>query len=158
MDFSDPLADFVRAWEGCSLVPHWDALGNVWDIGYGHVILPNENRRQLTQTEAEELLYWDLHIVAEGVNRLVHVPVMQCQFDALCSFAFNVGLDEDDDVIAEGLGDSTLLKRLNAGNYESAATQFTLWVNAGGKVVRGLLNRRLAEQAMFVNGDYSGRP
>lgn len=160
MTYTEQLADFVKAWEGLKLSPSHDPLNpSIVDVGYGHVIQHDEWVRPITTDEANELLHWDLNIVADGVNNLLTRPVpFQCQFDALCSFAYNVGLDIDDDYDPEGLGDSTLLKHVNAGDYGAAAAQFTLWCHAGGVVVQGLLKRRLAEQAMWVNGDYSGRP
>lgn len=159
MDYSDQLIEFVKAWEGLKLIPSGDPLvPGVVDVGYGHVIRKGEQRREITREEAHELLCWDLNITSDGVNRLVKVQLIQYQFDALCAFAYNVGLDEDDDVIAEGLGDSTLLRRINESNFDAAASQFTLWCHANGREVAGLLHRRLAEQAMFICGDYSGRP
>lgn len=161
MYFSDALVEFVKPWEGLKLEPSPDRLvPSKIDVGYGHVLLPGEERRPITVDEADELLRWDLYIVNDGVNSLVAVQLEQRQHDALCAFAYNVGLDIDDDNIAEGLGDSTLLRRVNEGNLDAAAAQFTLWVHANhsNAIVPGLLKRRLAEQAMFVNGDYSGRP
>ena len=159
MTFSDPLVDFVRAWEGLKLTPSADPLvPGIVDVGYGHVIRPGEQRRRITAEEAVMLLEWDLNITAAGVDSLVKVRLAQCQFDELVAFAFNVGLDIDDDPIAEGLGDSTLLKRVNEGAFEAASAQFTLWCHANGHVVRGLENRRIAEQAMWSHGDYTGRP
>jgi len=73
----------------------------------------------------------------------------QGQFDALVSFAYNVGLDIDDDNIAEGLGDSTLLKKHNAGDYAGAALEFVKYNKAKGKVLNGLTRRRLAEAEMY---------
>lgn len=161
MNYSESLVDFIKGWEasrGPFLEPHWDAIGKVWDIGYGHVLTAGEERRSITAAEAEELLLWDISWRDDGVNQLVKVGLEQHQHDALLAFAYNVGLDIDDDEIAEGLGDSKLLKCVNAGNNDAAAAEFTLWCNSHGKKVEGLLRRRLAEQAMFVRGDYSGRP
>jgi lysozyme len=158
MSYSEELVNFVKGWESYNLEPHWDALGGVWDIGYGHVILPGEERRSITLDECEELLRWDLAQVDAGVDRLVKVPLHAHQRDALVSFAFNVGLDIDDDSIAEGLGDSTLLRLVNECDFYGAADEFLKWNKAGGKVVRGLVKRRAAERAMFVDGRYDGRP
>lgn len=161
MIYSAEMRPFIKAWEGGPfLEPHWDALGGVWDIGYGHVIRADlgEERRAITLEEAELLLDFDLRLFEDGVNRLLTHPVAQCQFDALLSFAYNVGLDEDTDDVAEGLGDSTLLKCVNAGDFEAAAREFGKWNKAGGRVVDGLTKRRAAERAMWEYGDYSGRP
>jgi len=158
--YSDALIDFMRAWEGCKLVPSGDPLvPGVVDVGYGHVLQPGEAHRAITHAEAMELLEWDLTIRSEAVDRMVEVDVEQCQHDALVSFAFNVGIDDDDDTKPEGLGDSTLLRCVNAGDFVAAAAEFGKWVRAGGRdAVPGLVKRRAAERAMFVNGDYSGRP
>jgi lysozyme len=76
-----------------------------------------------------------------GVKRLVKVPLAQGQFDALVSFSFNVGLG--------ALGSSTLLRKLNAGDYRGAAAEFPRWNKAGGKVYEGLTRRRAAERSLF---------
>lgn len=100
--------------------------------------------------------YWDrlfardLSSVETGVNVLLAgKPTTQNQFDALVSFAYNVGLDIDDDTLAEGLGDSTLLKRHLAGDYAGAKAQFALWNKAQGKVLNGLTRRRAAEAGLY---------
>jgi len=67
--------------------------------------------------------------------------LQQNEFDALVDFVFNLGRG--------AFAGSTLLKNLNAGQFDAAATQFDLWDHAGGQVVAGLLRRRQAEQAMF---------
>lgn len=85
-----------------------------------------------------------------GVNLLLgSAPTSQHQFDALVSFAYNVGLDIDDDDKAEGLGDSTLLKRHLAGDYTGAQAQFAGWRFAKGKELAGLVRRRAAEAKLY---------
>ena len=76
-------------------------------------------------------------------------PTTQGQFDALVSFAYNVGLDIDADTLAEGLGDSTLLKLHKQGRWVEAAEQFFRWNKQKGKVLRGLTIRRAEESAMY---------
>jgi lysozyme len=76
-------------------------------------------------------------------------PTTQCQFDALVSFAYNVGLDIDDDTLAEGLGDSKLLKYHLAQQYDKAEAAFASWKYNDGKVMNGLIRRRAAEAAMY---------
>lgn len=100
--------------------------------------------------------YWDrlfardLASVEIGVNLLTKgAPTTQAQFDAMASFAYNVGLDIDGDGKAEGLGDSTLLKKHLAGDYVGAKAQFAAWNKAGGKVLPGLTRRRAAEAALY---------
>ena len=103
-----------------------------------------------TESEAD---YWfdeDLAEFEDDVMALVKVPLNQNQFDALVSFTYNVGPDMDEDELAEGLGDSTLLKKLNAGDYAGAANEFPKWNRSGGQVLAGLKRRRAAEQALFL--------
>ena len=135
----------------------------IWTEGYGHAIVyqgkflkGNENKALAykvssvkNETEANQLLVKDIAKFESGVNRLLKVSVNQNQFDALVSFAFNVGLDIDDDNIAEGLGDSTLLKKINMGDIKGAAMEFLKWDKCGGKVLLGLTRRRIAEKTLF---------
>ena len=81
---------------------------------------------------------------------LVKVPLTQGQFDALVSFAYNCGSDVVGDDIAEGLGDSTLLKLLNQGHYDLAAKQFGRWISKGTSAEPGVRRRRKAEELLFI--------
>ena len=142
----------IIEFEGLRLTKYQDVAG-LWTIGVGHLIKPGENFDSgVTRSAALALLTKDLQEVEDAVNTLVLVRVNQNQFDALVSFTFNVGKDIDADTIAEGLGDSTLLKKLNAKDYTGAAKEFPKWNKAGGKVVAGLTRRRLAEMALFMEG------
>lgn len=92
----------------------------------------------------------DLASFELGVNLLLAgAKTTQNQFDALVSFAYNVGLDNDADDKAEGLGDSTLLKRHKAGDYPGAEEDFMSWVFNDGKKMNGLIRRRAAEAALY---------
>jgi len=102
------------------------------------------------------LEYWkllkerDLAEFGTGLNMLLQGrPTTQYQFDALFSCAYNIGLDIDDDTIAEGLGDSTLLRKHLAGDYAGAQAAFASWNKNDGKVLNGLVRRRTAEAAMY---------
>lgn len=151
MTYSDALREFVKGWEGPpSLSPHWDAIGKVWDIGWGHVIHQDEERRDITRDEAEMLMDWDLHSFDDGVSAAIVVPVAQCEYDACVSLSYNIGL--------AAFSGSTLLRRLNAEDKSGAAEQFAVWNRSGGAVVNGLIRRRAAERAIFERGDYTGRP
>lgn len=113
-------------------------------IGYGHKLTAAERLAGLsrvTEAEAARLLASDLATAEAGVNRLVSVPLTQGQFDALVSFAYNVGVG--------AFSRSTMLRRLNAGDYSGAAAQFGRWIMAGGKPSAGLQNRRAGELALF---------
>ena len=88
-----------------------------------------------------------------AVHRLVKVPLQQWQYDALVSFTYNCG--------AGNLQKSTLLKKLNAGDYEGAALEFHKWNKGGGKVLNGLVRRRASEALLFQNipdQNYDGEP
>lgn len=138
----------IKEFEGCKLTAYRDG-GGVLTIGYGHTGADVEEGMTITQEEADELLLLDLSDAEHGVNSLVKVPLTQNEFDALVSFAFNVGTDIDADTKAEGLGDSTLLRKLNEHDYNGAAAEFPKWCKDNGKVIPGLLRRRLAEQKLF---------
>jgi GH24 family phage-related lysozyme (muramidase) len=90
----------------------------------------------------------DIRIVTSYVNRLVTVEINQNQFDALVDFTFNLG--------SGALAGSTLLKKLNAGDYEGAANEFKRWNHVNGKPSKGLTRRRAAEEKMFLGQDWKG--
>lgn len=144
--------DFIRLWEGCKLKAYQDG-GGVWTIGYGNTKYAKQGL-VISQALADDFLMEDVYYFENGVNDLVKVPLVQTQFDALVSFAFNVGLDQDPDDKAEGLGDSTLLRKLNAGDWRGAGLEFLRWDKDNGKVVRGLTKRRQAESKLFLEGIY----
>ncbi len=134
----------IAEFEGCNLTAYKCPAG-IWTIGIGHTSAAGapavKSGMRITQTEADDILARDLVRFEDAVSRLVRVPINQNQFDALVSFAFNLG---------EGaLASSTLLKKLNAGDYEGAADQFARWNKAGGKVLAGLTRRRAAEADLF---------
>jgi lysozyme len=141
--------DLIKKFESLSKSAYLCPAG-VWTIGYGHtaVVYPGQ---VVTKDEAEVLLKEDVKEAEEGVSELVKVPLNQNQFDALVSFTFNVGTDIDQDAKAEGLGDSTLLRKLNSLDYQGAAAEFPKWNRAGGRILKGLTRRRAAEQALFLS-------
>lgn len=100
--------------------------------------------------------YW-LKLKARDIARfeaavsILAPKTTQGQFDALVSFAYNVGEDMDDDNIAEGLGDSTLLRKHNAGDYAGAKAEFAKWNKAKGVVLNGLTRRRAAEAELYAS-------
>ena len=144
--------DLITAFEGCRLTAYRCAAGKL-TIGYGHTGPDVKADMVITQDQAIELLNRDLERFENDVMDLVAVPINQGQFDALVSFAFNAGSDIDLDKIAEGLGDSTLLRLLNAGDYSGAADQFLRWNKAGGRILQGLVRRRAAERLLFLGDD-----
>lgn len=129
----------IKEFEGLSLDAYLCSAG-VMTIGYGHTGGVQKGDR-ITEKKAEELLQDDLKKFENGVLRLVRVPLNQNQFDALVSFAFNLGVGN--------LGKSTLLRKLNGGDFAGAATEFVRWNKAGGRELAGLTRRRNAEAELF---------
>lgn len=117
---------------------------HVLTIGWGHT---NDNGTQFnassvwTQAQCDTEFLSDMAIFERAVSSLITVPLNQNQFDALVSFTFNVGKGN--------LAQSTLLKKLNAGDYAGAAQEFPRWNKASGKVLAGLTRRRVAEAQLF---------
>lgn len=142
---SPAVYDLIKQYEGLRLHAYQDSAG-VWTIGWGHT---GDVRRgqSITVHQAGALLALDIGIAAAAVNRHVEAPLNQGMFDALVSFTFNMG--------ERRLAESTLLKKLNLRDYHAAANEFTKWTKAtvkGRKVtLPGLVRRRAAERAMFVN-------
>jgi len=138
---------------GIELVKHFESLylkaykcpGGAWTIGWGHTGISHNDGtvfkgREITEGVAEELLKHDMESFAERVSNLVKVELNDDQFDALVSFDFNTG----------ALHKSTLLKKLNKGDYDGAAGEFHKWNKADGKVLRGLTRRRQSEYNLFT--------
>lgn len=145
---ADGLA-VIKHFESCHLTAYRCPAG-VWTIGWGHTGKDVKEGLVWTQAQADEALRSDLRAFEADVNSLVKSTITQRQFDALVSFAYNVGSDIDADLLAEGLGDSTLLKHVNAGRWMLAADELPKWNKAGGKPLRGLTRRRHAERALFL--------
>lgn len=148
----------MHYFETCKLMAYPDPgskNGEPWTIGWGHTGPEVKPGLEWTQQQADSVFVDDLRRFERDVLSLVKVPLTQGQFDALVSFAYNVGSDIDADTIPEGLGDSTLLRKLNAGDYAGAAIEFLKWNKNDGKPMRGLTRRRHAEMGLF-NG-MSGR-
>jgi lysozyme len=139
--YSDAGMALTKSFEGLRLAAYKDVAG-VWTIGYGHVGPTACAGKTITESEAEALLREDLQAAVACVNRAVTAEVSQGQFDAMVDFCFNAGR-------GSFLG-STLLKKVNAGDFAGAAAQFGLWVHAGGEAVPGLVRRRKAEAEMFA--------
>lgn len=139
MQYSKNGLSLTEGFESCLLTAYQDIKG-VWTIGYGHTRGVNPGMT-ITQGQAEQYLLADVQVAVSLVNAGVKVPLTQGEFDALVDFVFNVGGGNFDS--------STMLRQLNAGNYQSAAGQFDAWDHASGKVVAGLLRRREAEKQEF---------
>lgn len=140
MQISDEGMDLVKAFEGLELEAYQCAAG-VWTIGYGYTKEVQEGDTW-SEEKAEYMLRHEFDNEYENaVNACVKVPLNQCQFDALCSFTYNLG--------PNALATSTLLRVLNAGNYNGVPEQFLRWTKAGGRVLAGLVRRRESEAELF---------
>lgn len=150
MRTSDAGIALIKAHEGLRLEAYPDpAKGwSVPTVGYGHTSAagpPTVTRgMKITEAGADAILRADLQKFERAVTSAVHVPLTQQQFDALVSFTFNLG--------PGNLRSSTLLRKLNALDYQGAADEFGKWNKAGGRVLAGLTKRRAAERALFLSG------
>ena len=146
---NDAALDLICEFEG--FVATWypdPAHGwKVPTVGYGHTDAAGEPKfaatktKKFTKAEARLILERDLAQYAAVVRKSVHVDLTPNQFGALVSFTYNLG--------PSNFLKSTLLKKLNKGDYEGAANEFARWNRAGGKVLNGLIRRRAAEAALF---------
>jgi len=141
MQISQAGIDSLKQFEGYSADKYQDVAG-LWTIGYGHLIKPGENFETINEATAEKLLRQDIGIAERAVNELVTVDLTQGQYDALVSFVYNVG--------AGAFKKSTLLRKLNIGDYVGALNELPRWNKAGGKIQQGLANRRVHEQQLFL--------
>ena len=157
MNVSDKAIKMIAHHEGLRQKPYrCPAL--LWTIGVGHVLYPAQGRlkiedrmglellpedsRTFTMNEVNAILKSDLARFEKGVATYCPVALTQGQFDALVSFSFNVGLGT--------LQRSTLRQKLNRGDKAGAAEEFLKYCMAGGKILKGLQNRRIDERALFL--------
>jgi lysozyme len=139
MQLSNKGHDLLKYFEGCELEAYQDSVG-VWTIGYGHTKGVHEGM-VITQEQAEQMLLDELKEYEGYVEDMVEVELTQEQFDALVVWVYNLG--------PTNFKNSTLLKRINEGNFEDVPYQMKRWNKAGGKVLLGLERRREAEAKMF---------
>jgi len=154
MKMSNIGLEFLTRWEGFKTTIYKDVAGYP-TIGVGHLLTKDELssgkiiikkrvlqiHNGLTHQDVIDLLSQDLGRYEDTVRSNVSVPLQQYQFDALVSFCFNVG--------QRAFSNSTLLKQVNAKNFADVPNQFKRWNKAGGKVIKGLVNRRNAEIALW---------
>ena len=156
MKISKTGLDLIKYFEGLKL-KSYPCQAGVPTIGYGTTRIngvPVKLGMTCTEAQAEAWLASDVAQFEKDVNSLVTHELTQSQFDALVSFAYNVGSDIDADTVAEGLGDSTLLRLVNRKEYILASAEFLKWNKANGKVSKGLVKRRRAEHLLFLGGDW----
>ena len=131
--------------EGVRQKPYKCPAG-LWTVGVGHLIgdgktLPDSWNKIFTLDEVYDILAKDVARFERGVNKYITIPLRQNEFDALVSFSFNLGLGV--------LQRSTLRQALNRGDKEGAIASLLKYNKAGGKVLKGLDNRRKDEAALF---------
>jgi uncharacterized protein (TIGR02594 family) len=142
LELSNNGIDLIGSFEGLRLDAYQCDAG-VWTIGYGHTGSDVHPGQHISESRAKELLRQDVESAENAVKDLVDVPLSQGQFDALVSFTFNCGKG--------ALAKSTLLEKLNSGDYEGAQAEFGRFVHAGGVELPGLVRRRKAEAELFGN-------
>ena len=142
--YSGRALKFTETWEELRLVAYHGKADrpDVWTIGFGHIKGVQEGDT-CTREQAEQWLLEDIQDAVDAVNNYVTVELTQDEFDATVDLVFNCG-------IAPLRG--TFGRLLNAGDYDAAATEIEAWDHANGKVVAGLLRRRLGEEAIFREG------
>jgi lysozyme len=157
MNVSDKALALIKHHEGEKFKPY-RCPAKLWTVGVGHVLYPEqaklpldkrdgfplrqEDDRKWSQEEVDGLLRFDLSRFERGVSQYITVPLTQGMFDGLVSFSFNVGLGT--------LQRSTLRQKLNRGDKAGAAEELMKYCMAGGKVLKGLQNRRIDERALFL--------
>ncbi len=148
MKMTDAGLSLIKGFEGFRGTAYRCPSG-VWTIGYGHTSQagpPAVTRgMRLSEPEAENVLRADVDAFARGVTAELRRDISDAQFSALVSFAYNVGLG--------AFRSSSVLKAVNAGDFDAVPRRLGLWVKGGGKLLPGLVKRRAAEAEMFIGGD-----
>ena len=134
--------ELIKKFESCKLTSYKvDKAEKYYTIGYGHYGADVKKDMKITKKRAEELLKNDIRYFEECVNAYVKVPITQSMFNALVSFTYNVGFS--------AFKNSTLLKYVNKKQFTKAGKEFKKWNKCGGKVLKGLVKRRLLEKTEF---------
>lgn len=158
MNVSPKAIGMIKHHEGVRQKPY-RCPARLWTIGVGHVLYPEQGKlkiddrdgfplrpeddRKFTMDEVDAILAADLQRFERGVEKFVSVALTQGEFDALVSFSFNVGLGT--------LQRSTLRAKLNRNDKDGAADELLKYCMAGGKILKGLQNRRIDERALFFS-------
>ena len=145
MNISQEGIALIKKFEGCELSAYKDAVG-IPTIAYGRIKNVGMGD-SCTKEQAEDWLAEEMPEYEGYINDQVNVDLTQNQFDALCSWVYNLG--------PRNLKNSTLLKVLNKEEYEDVPEQIIRWNKAGGKVLEGLTRRREAEALLFDNKEWS---
>jgi len=158
MNVSPKAIKMISHHEGVRQAPY-KCPAKLWTVGVGHVMFPEQGKlkiderdaftppqeamRKYSMEEVDEILRFDLARFEKGVATYCPVPLTQGQFDSLVSFSFNVGLGT--------LQRSTMRQKVLRGDMEGAAEELLKYCMAGGKILKGLQNRRLDERALFLS-------
>lgn len=148
-EVSRKTLELIKEFEGFSPKAYPD-VANVWTIGYGSTFYKDGTKVKqgdtITRSEAELLLKHVVDDFATKVNKVVKVELNDCQFGAIVSLAYNIG--------TKGFSKSTLLRKLNKNpNDITIENEFLRWVRAGGRLTRGLVNRRKKESDFYFSKD-----
>jgi lysozyme len=147
----------IHHFEQCVLSPYLCPAG-VPTIGWGNTFYENGKKvtmkdKPITQQRADQIFEAVLMMFEKDVTGLLKKSVLPHQFDAVLSFAWNVGTDIDHDDIPEGLGDSTLLRLINANPLNvRIPAEFLKWNKSNGQVMKGLTRRRTIEAYYYRTG------
>lgn len=141
MNISENGLNLIKQSEALRLESYQDSVG-IWTVGYGHTGPEVKGGLKITEDAANALLLSDVETSEKCIANSVSVNLTQGQYDALCSFVFNLG--------CMALRNSTLLRKLNEGEDVAAAEEFKKWNHAGGKVLAGLTLRRQKEEELFL--------
>ena len=147
MKASNVCIQLLKHHEGVRYKPY-TCPANLWTVGVGHLIgdgksLPREWNKTFTQAEVDGLLKRDLSRFELGISKMLpNVPLRQHEFDAILSFCFNLGLG--------CFQRSTIRQALLRGDKEQAMESLVKYCRAGGKILKGLQNRRLDERKLFL--------
>lgn len=141
MRISNAGINLIAHFEGLRLEAYRDVAG-IPTIGYGHIEGVKMGDK-ITKETALMMLHNEVQKYSDAVDEAVKVELTQQQFDVLVSFTYNMGI--------HAFKTSTLLRFLNLGKYEQACDELLRWVHAGGKRIKGLVNRRMLEHKLFKN-------
>lgn len=141
MHISDNGLRLIEGFEGYSSKPYWDSYGKVWTRGYGETEGIGPNSPNLTRRQAQDNLRRLVEERYEPSIAELRVPLNQNQWDALCSFAWNLGA---------GIFTGELRAALERHDWPAAANQMLLYDHAGGQVLAGLARRRHVEAGLFL--------
>jgi lysozyme len=144
MKISEDGLELIKKFEGCETTAYQDSVG-VWTIGFGHTKGVEEGQTCSIE-DAESMLADEMDEYEGYINNMVKVDLQQHEFDALVAWVYNLG--------PTNLGESTMLKVLNGGQFDRVPDEMNRWTRAGGEILEGLVRRRQAESLMFKNLDW----